>query len=623
MAQEIREVVFRVQVDADNGRVQVEGLTKGFVKAETAFKKMQTQLAQTNEAMKGAGISTGLANTAILEFGRTVSDAPYGIQGMGNNITQLVTILGQMSQAAKEGGSVLKSLRTAFMGPLGIVIAVQVAIAAFELFRKSQSKAKKETESMTEAIAKSGVELKLALDVLESENVTLDEKNSVLAELNEKYPEWNLQNSKSGEVSEENKNKILEEIEAVENLAKARALQSVLEGLYAERAKMLAERAPDEDSDGEGFFARSRDRFNRMIASTGFYGSEAEQKAFDKSLNDIDKKVNAVVSEFTEDPALLNALIGTDKNKKLTKESRDRVKALAVEVMDTTYGQLEERKKVTKDRLERLGIDIPSLLTGGRDGKEKLQKDIESLTTGWWRDNPLEKTAFTDRIKETMRKAIFPEDILDGLDTLLDSASGLVDAQAERDLAIEQNKTNALNDQLKQRLANEQLSAQERDKINQQISRNEAALVARENEINKKRFEQQKALQLASATAELYRTAFLAYGSQLIIGDPTSPIRAQIAQGVALAAGLANIAMIAKSKFTGKAMPTPNLTAQGGGGPADSQGPAFNLIGTGGQSQIAQAIASQRQSPVRAYVVSGDVTTAQSLERNRIEQASI
>lgn len=618
MAQEIREVVFRVQVDADNGRVQVEGLTKGFVKAETAFKKMQTQLAQTNEAMKGAGISTGLANTAILEFGRTVSDAPYGIQGMGNNITQLVTILGQMSQAAKEGGSVLGSLRTAFMGPLGIVIAVQVAIAAFELFRKSQSKAKKETESMTEAIAKSGVELRLSLDVLESENVTLEEKNSVLAKLNEKYPEWNLQNSKSGEISEENKNKILEEIEAVENLAKARALQSVLEGLYAERAKMLAERAPDEDSDGEGFFTRARDRFNRMLASTGFYGSEAEQKAFDKSLSDIDKKVNAVVGEFTEDPALLNALLGTDKNKKLKKESRDRVKTLAVEVMDTTFGQLEERKKITKDRLERLGIDIPTLLTGGEEGIQKTKDGILALGEALPKDNK-----FAERMKETMRKAIFPEDILDGLDTLLDSASGLVDAQAERDLAIEQNKTNALNDQLKQRLANEQLSAQERDKINQQISRNEAALVARENEINKKRFEQQKALQLASATAELYRTAFLAYGSQLVIGDPTSPIRAQIAQGIALAAGLANIAMIAKQKFTGKAMPSPNLVAQGGGAPAESQGPAFNLIGSGGQSQLAAAIASQQQSPVRAYVVSGDVTTAQSLERNKIQEASI
>jgi hypothetical protein len=618
MAQEIREVVFRVQVDADNGRVQVEGLTKGFVKAETAFKKMQTQLAQTNEAMKGAGISTGLANTAILEFGRTVSDAPYGIQGMGNNITQLVTILGQMSQAAKEGGSVLGSLRTAFMGPLGIVIAVQVAIAAFELFRKSQSKAKKETESMTEAIAKSGVELRLSLDVLESENVTLEEKNSVLAKLNEKYPEWNLQNSKSGEISEENKNKILEEIEAVENLAKARALQSVLEGLYAERAKMLAERAPDEDSDGEGFFTGARDRFNRMLASTGFYGSEAEQKAFDKSLSDIDKKVNAVVGEFTEDPALLNALLGTDKNKKLKKESRDRVKTLAVEVMDTTFGQLEERKKITKDRLERLGIDIPTLLTGGEEGIQKTKDGILALGEALPKDNK-----FAERMKETMRKAIFPEDILDGLDTLLDSASGLVDAQAERDLAIEQNKTNALNDQLKQRLANEQLSAQERDKINQQISRNEAALVARENEINKKRFEQQKALQLASATAELYRTAFLAYGSQLVIGDPTSPIRAQIAQGIALAAGLANIAMIAKQKFTGKAMPSPNLVAQGGGAPAESQGPAFNLIGSGGQSQLAAAIASQQQSPVRAYVVSGDVTTAQSLERNKIQEASI
>ena len=617
MAQEIRDVVFNIQVRTEDGAVKIDGLTKGFVKADAAFKKMQTTLGETNKAISQAGISTGLANTAVLEFGRTVSDAPYGIQGMGNNITQLVTIMGQMSQSAKEGESVLKALRTAFMGPLGIVIAVQVAIAAFEIFARNQRSAKKETESLINSVAKSGVELKLAVDILNSENASLEEKNSVLDQLNEKYPDWNLQHSKTGEISDDNKEKIQGEITALENLAKARALQGVLEKLYAERAEMLAERAPkDSEEDGEGFFARARTRFNRMLASTGFYGSEQEQKAFDASLNDVDKKVESVVKEFEDNPALLLALIGSGKDKKLKKDSRDRVRALAVDVYDTTFGQLEERKKVTKDRLERLGIDIPSMLIGGEEGKKALGEGILGLVDG------LQETGYSDRIKETMRKAVFAEDILDGAEALLDATSSLVESQAERDLAIEQNKTNALNDQLKQRLANEELSAQERDKINQQISRNEAQLVSRENEINKRRFEQQKALQLASATAELYRTAFLAYGSQLVIGDPTSPIRAQIAQGIALAAGLASIASIARQQFVGKAMPSPNLVAQGAG-PAESQGPAFNIVGASGQSQLAQLISGQTGQPIKAYVVAGEVTTAQSLERNKIAEASI
>ena len=86
----------------------------------------------------------------------------------------------------------------------------------------------------------------------------------------------------------------------------------------------------------------------------------------------------------------------------------------------------------------------------------------------------------------------------------------------------------------------------------------------------------------------------------------------------------ANIASTAKAVSSLKApVSLPSSPSISSGGSQGSQEPAFNLIGSGGQSQLAAAIASQQQAPVRAYVVSGDVTTAQSLERNRIEQASI
>ena len=49
--------------------------------------------------------------------------------------------------------------------------------------------------------------------------------------------------------------------------------------------------------------------------------------------------------------------------------------------------------------------------------------------------------------------------------------------------------------------------------------------------------------------------------------------------------------------------------------------PAFNTVGTSGTNQLADAIGGQE--PARAYVVSGDITTAQGLERNTIEGATI
>jgi hypothetical protein len=70
----------------------------------------------------------------------------------------------------------------------------------------------------------------------------------------------------------------------------------------------------------------------------------------------------------------------------------------------------------------------------------------------------------------------------------------------------------------------------------------------------------------------------------------------------------------------------------GGGGSGSSQTgslptaptpPSFNVVGASGETQLADAIGSQTQRPARAYVVSNDVTTAQEMDRNIIEGASI
>jgi phosphoribosylcarboxyaminoimidazole (NCAIR) mutase len=609
--QEIRDVVFNVQVRTEDGKVKIEGLTKSFVNADTAFKRMKTALDQTNDALNKGAISTGLANTAVLEFGRTLSDAPYGIQGVGNNITQLVTLMGQMSQQAKEtGGSIKDAFKTALLGPLGVVVVVQFAIAAFEIFRKSQEGVTKETNKLAESQARAASSLKIAKDALLDESVALQEKQEIIDALNEEYPKWNLSLSESGAISEENVAKIDAEIMALERLAKAKAYQNAIEDLYAEKAQLTSDYITKQGT-------LTNELTNAILGyGNTVVGANIQLNKFTGELGNIDDKIK-VLGEAMKGEGLIDLILGSDKDGKPKKESRDKIKKLVTETYDLSIVEAAKYKKDVEKRAKDLGVDYASIILGGEEGKKALGEGILGLIDG------LRETGYSDRIKETMRKAVFAEDILDGAEALLDATSGLVAAQAERDLAIETNKTNALNDQLKARLANEQLSAQERDKINQQIARNEAELVRKENEINKKRFEQQKALQLASATAELYRTAFLAYGSQLVIGDPTSPIRAQIAQGIALAAGIANIAMIAKQKFTGKAMPAPNLTAQGGGGPAEAQGPAFNIVGAGGQSQLAQAIAAQQREPVRAYVVAGEVTTAQSLERNKIKEASI
>jgi len=92
----------------------------------------------------------------------------------------------------------------------------------------------------------------------------------------------------------------------------------------------------------------------------------------------------------------------------------------------------------------------------------------------------------------------------------------------------------------------------------------------------------------------------------------------QIAAVLGAVSQAKNILSTVKGGGGGRSTPS----APNGGGSAP-QPPAFNIVGASGENQLADAIGGQAQRPARAYVVSNDVTTAQELDRNIIEGASI
>jgi hypothetical protein len=73
----------------------------------------------------------------------------------------------------------------------------------------------------------------------------------------------------------------------------------------------------------------------------------------------------------------------------------------------------------------------------------------------------------------------------------------------------------------------------------------------------------------------------------------------------------------------GGSAPSAGGGGEGGGGGTAPAAPAFNVVGASSTNQLAQTIGNQQQQPIKAYVVSNDVTTAQSLDRNIISSASI
>ena len=134
----------------------------------------------------------------------------------------------------------------------------------------------------------------------------------------------------------------------------------------------------------------------------------------------------------------------------------------------------------------------------------------------------------------------------------------------------------------------------------------------------KRAFQVQKAANMASALISTYQNATAAYASQFTpLPTPDSPIRGGIAAGIAVATGLANVAKIAQQKFE-----SPSAGGGGGINGGASGGvmtPNFNVVGNSGMNQLAQI----QQQPIQAYVVSGEVTSAQALDRNRIKNATL
>jgi hypothetical protein len=124
----------------------------------------------------------------------------------------------------------------------------------------------------------------------------------------------------------------------------------------------------------------------------------------------------------------------------------------------------------------------------------------------------------------------------------------------------------------------------------------------------KKAFKRNQAISIAETLVSTYMAAQKAYASQLSVPTPDAPIRAQIAAGVAVAAGLAKVAAIKSQQFSGGGS---SGGAAGGGG----------SIGGGTQSvgvDVGALIPNQQTptpEPVRAYVVSNEISNRQALDR--------
>ena len=666
---EIKQIL--IEIDLETG-----GVVGGSSKINSELKKIganakvvQTEVNKAAAAMqKNLAGSAGIAGAAATELGRTISDLPFGITAVTNNISQLGNMFALLVTSAGGVTAALTAMRTALMGPVGILIAFQAVVAGVEMFAQSQRKAKKETddlkksideinelygdqrarlialgnaaifgsESQRKALAENMKEVKAYLEAAETTgevtsqvvdeavrlglNLIEARRNAAIAEqeylevVNTAGRDSTAAAIKFAEASQKvidaEKALNLQKQEDIKLTAKRsekeeeriRLQEAALRRLQDQTDKFIRDKEASEIAQLDRSYQREIEAAEKVGADTTnieeFYANErvrvkeefAEKRA--KNERDANYKIESAQRDHNIKMARLEAQLAGNRIQESNRTEK--------EILDVEISILESRIKVLKilaqtSDVAKRSLDEALIVLGD------LIKRRDSLV-----ENNLNKiSGALDTVKQG-----------------LSSLNEILNAQAQREMDIEEAKTIAQNDALRSRLRNEQLSAEQRDAINQQISRNEAKLIEEQNKMKEKAFKRDKAFRISMGLIDTASSTLKAFGSQIIPGDPTSLVRAKIAAKLAAVFGLAQVAAIASQSFVPQASPSPNLTAQTPGGGAGAE-PQFNVIGATGQNQLAAAIAATQQQPVKAYVVSNDVTTAQSLDRNIVAEASL
>ena len=152
--------------------------------------------------------------------------------------------------------------------------------------------------------------------------------------------------------------------------------------------------------------------------------------------------------------------------------------------------------------------------------------------------------------------------------------------------------------------------------INALIAINELTQAfAKENEASqKKAFEVNKAIGIANAIINT------SVGVSKALASAAPPLNF-INAAIVTASGVAQVKNIQKTQFNSSSFDTTSpSTSTGGAATSPTQPPSFNVVGQSGFNQVASALG--QQPPVQAFVVAGNVTTAQQLQNNTIQQAT-
>ena len=208
---------------------RIDKLQKELAKAKGEFNSLEKSAEKTNSKLgksastsaKGIdklGKSAISGNSAMAAFSRTVQDAPFGIMGVSNNITNLTEQFGYLKNKTGSAKGALNAMLRDLKGFGGISLAISVATSLLLVFGdkifKTKDKAKElreEQEKLTQALddyvnglesvskanlkgeqsaQKELITLGLLKSQIENTNLSTNKRKDAIEALQKKYPDY-------------------------------------------------------------------------------------------------------------------------------------------------------------------------------------------------------------------------------------------------------------------------------------------------------------------------------------------------------------------------------------------------------------------------------------------------
>ena len=598
-----------IDVKGKEAKIQVDGVQK-------SFKELNHELNRMQQGAQGASAATGAASATVLELGRAVSDSNYGIRGMANNLSQLAT---NFIYTTKQAGTLLgglKNIGQALMGPLGIILLFQGAIAMLERWSMTTEKTTEEVKGLNDSLGAAASNLRILRDTLKKGFLTQEEANEAVKKANEEYGDLNLSLDENNELTKESKIAIDNKIESLKHLAKALALQSLLEEKYSELLSLESKQV-ELDTDAKIKNAAAINAINTSLKGTGTAVAQASaqrataaQETGQEAIDSLKKEIEGLL-ELAGEEGLVSELFKPKSSRgKRTTTKKEKLPVFGDSIFDVdALLQGYDESKTLEFDLQRRRVETRQLyydearIQASEANNRILEDEIShrERMAGLFEEGSLERIEAENEIAMMrmdlqdqefehemllldlkMQAQLEYVDFVSGLGQVFTTLGKESEALAKVGLVVQKGAA----------IAGVVIQAQ---KANAEV------LSASATEVG--------FYKAAAAVNALNPAALSFYEGKALeakAGAAKRISRNNIGAGIA-------IANILATTLTSRTAPSGGGRAGGGEG-GGGRTFDFNLVGTTGTNQLAEAVGAQFQEPIQAYVVSSQITSQQELD---------